>query len=83
MFEWEFKGEVTPEELRKRFEEYENDSGYLKSMVIDYLMPYMVREMLRSLVGSEMCIRDRLYSEAEAFLSWPPLYHEGVPWKRF
>jgi hypothetical protein len=48
MFEWEFKGEVTPEELRKRFEEYENEPGYLKSMVIDYLMPYMVREILRT-----------------------------------
>jgi len=48
MFEWEFKGEVTPEELRKRFEEYENEPGRLKSMVIDYLMPYMVREILRT-----------------------------------
>ncbi len=48
MLEWEFKGEVTPEELRKRFEEYENEPGRLKSMVIDYLMPYMVREILRT-----------------------------------
>jgi hypothetical protein len=48
MLEWEFKGEVTPEELRKRFAEYEDDPGRLKSMVIDYLMPYMVREMLRT-----------------------------------
>ena len=48
MLEWEFKGEVTPEELRKRFEEYESEPGYLKSMVIEYLMPYMVRDILRT-----------------------------------
>jgi hypothetical protein len=48
MLEWEFKGEVTPEELRKRFEEYENEPGRLSTMVIEYLMPYMVREMLRT-----------------------------------
>jgi len=48
MFEWEFKGEVTPEELRKRLEEYENEPGYLQSMVIEYLMPYMVREILKA-----------------------------------
>jgi hypothetical protein len=48
MPEWEIKGEVTPEELHKRFEEYENEPGYLKTMVIDYLMPYMVREILKT-----------------------------------
>jgi len=48
MLEWEFKGEVTPEELRKRFEEYENKPGYLQSDVIEYLMPYMVAEILRA-----------------------------------
>jgi hypothetical protein len=48
MLEWEIKGEVTPEELRKRFEEYENDPGRLQNMVIDYLMPYMVRDILRT-----------------------------------
>jgi len=48
MLEWEIKGEVTPEELRKRFEEYENEPAYLRTMVIDYLIPYMVREILRT-----------------------------------
>ena len=46
--EWEIKREITPEEFRKRFEEHENEPGSLLSMVIDYLIPQMVVEILRT-----------------------------------